>query len=139
MIYRLLTPRRRIIRRTLRRVQPVYYSSIGGAGNDIISINNTTNGSPSPVHVTIVTTPTYTATATDYFICVEHSATVVITLPVGILGTVYIVKDCDGNASPAAPIIVQGTLQNVDGGTATINSPFGSLSFIFDGTKWNIV
>lgn len=93
-------------------------------------------GNPSPVHVTQVTTPEYTATAGDYYLCVTHVGQVVVTLPPGILGTVYIIKDCSGNAGP---IIVQGTGQNVDIGTATINAPFGSITVIFNGTSWNIV
>ena len=95
-------------------------------------------GNPSPVTVTDVATATYTALPTDYFLCVLTIAPVVITLPTGILGTVYIVKDCAGNAQ-AAPIVVQGTGQNVDIGTATINVNFGSLTFIFNGTEWSIV
>jgi len=96
-------------------------------------------GTPGLVPVTEVTTAEYTALSTDYFLCVLHAGQVIITLPIGILGTVYIVKDCDGNASPATPIIVQGTAQNVDIGTATINASFGSLTFIFNGTNWSIV
>jgi hypothetical protein len=91
------------------------------------------------VPVTEVTTDEYTALATDYFLCVDHAGTVTITLPTGILGTVYIVKDCSGNASVADPIIVQGTAQTVDGATATINTPYGSLTFIFNGSEWSIV
>ena len=109
-------------------------------GNDNDTINVVNNaGNPSPVTVTEVTTAEYTALATDYFLCVDHAGQVVITLPTGILGTVYIVKDCSGNASVTNPIIVQGTAQNVDGGTSTINTPYGSLSFIFNGTEWSIV
>lgn len=111
-----------------------------GNDNDTINVNgNIVNGNPSPVSVTEVTTAEYTALATDYFLCVGHAGQVVITLPTGILGTVYIVKDCSGNASAANPIIVQGTAQNVDGATATINTPYGSLTFIFNGTEWSIV
>lgn len=96
-------------------------------------------GNPSPVTVTQVTTPTYTAKSSDYFLCVSHTGQVVITLPVGILGTVYVIKDCDGNASVASPIIVQGTGQNVDIGTATINTSFGAIQVIFNGVAWSIV
>jgi hypothetical protein len=65
---------------------------------------------------------------------------VTITLPTGIPGTVYIVKDCFGDAANN-PITIQGTGgQLVDGSaTATINTNFGSLTFIFDGTEWSIV
>lgn len=105
-----------------------------GSGNQIIN-----GGNPSPVSVTNVTTTTYTALATDYFLCVDVAAPVTITLPTGILGTVYIVKDCDGDAF-TNPITIQGTGgQLVDGSTATINSPYGAIQLIFNGTEWSIV
>lgn len=110
--------------------------------NDTINVGSGTqiiNGNPSPVTVTNVTTPTYTALATDYFLCVDTATTpVTITLPTGILGTVYIIKDCSGDAV-TNPITVQGTGQTVDGSTATVNTPYGSISLIFNGTEWSIV
>jgi hypothetical protein len=122
---------------------PLYIpAGSAGSDNDIINIgsgNIITGGNPSPVTVTNVTTPEYTALATDYFLCVDVAAPVTITLPTGILGTVYIVKDCDGDAF-TNPITIQGTGgELVDGATATINTPYGSISFIFNGTEWSIV
>ena len=122
-------------------------AAVSEIGNDTFNITESIGppgppgppGNPSPVKVTQVTTPSYTALSTDYFLCVTHAGPVVITLPTGVLGVVYIIKDCDGNASFANPIIVQGTLQNVDIGTATINTSFGSLSVIFNGTAWSVV
>lgn len=108
-----------------------------GSDNDIINVVSH-GGNPSPVTVTQVTTPEYTATAKDYFLCVDVDEPVTITLPTGILGTVYIVKDCDGDAS-TNPITIQGTSQDIDGSTATIDTDYGSLAFIFNGTEWNIV
>lgn len=142
--------------------------SLGGNGNDVINIGNGATGATGPVGppgatgatgasgplgatgatgpagslivpVTEVTTPEYTASEADYFLCVNHAGQVVITLPIGILGREYVIKDCDGNASVVAPIIVQGTAQNVDIGTATINTSFGSITVIFNGTAWSIV
>lgn len=111
--------------------------------NDTINIGygnqNITIGNPSPVSVTNVTTATYTALATDYFLCVDVAAPVTITLPTGILGTVYVIKDCDGDSN-TNNITIQGTDgQLVDGSTAIINTPYGSISLIFNGTDWNIV
>ena len=94
-------------------------------------------GTPGVVPVTDVTTATYTALATDYFLCVLSIAPVTITLPIGVLGTVYVIKDCSGNANNA-PITIQGTAQNVDIGTATINVPFGSITVVFNGSNWSI-
>ena len=122
-------------------IVPLYIPQ-SGSDNDIINVGSGSiniGGNPSPVTVTQVTTATYTATATDYFLCVDVAAPVTITLPTGILGTVYIVKDCDGDAF-TNPITIQGTGgELVDSGTATINTPYGSLSFIFNGTEWSIV
>jgi hypothetical protein len=91
------------------------------------------------VPVTDVATATYTALTTDYYLCVLALGQVTITLPVGILGTVYVIKDCSGSASVINSIIVQGTGQNVDGSTASITAPFGSITVIFNGTDWSIV
>ena len=110
--------------------------------NDTINVGSGTqiiNGNPSPVTVTNVTTPTYTALATDYMLCVDTATNpVTITLPTGILGTVYIIKDCSGDAN-TNPITIQGTGQLVDGSTATINTPYGSIQVIFNGVEWSIV
>jgi hypothetical protein len=146
--------RRSIIRRpVLRRAAFPVASQFGGAGNDVFITNGGTGpvgppgppgppgpaGNPSPVAVTDVATATYTALSTDYFLCVLTNGLVTITLPTGILGTVYIVKDCFGDAANN-PITIQGTGgQLVDGSTATINTNFGSLQFVFNGTDWSIV
>lgn len=109
--------------------------------NDVINIGSgSIGGNPSPVTVTQVTTSTYTALATDYFLCVDTAtAPVTITLPTGVLGTVYIIKDCSGDAA-TNPITINGTGgQLVDGSSATINTPYGSISLIFNGTEWSIV
>jgi len=143
--------RNRAVRRPLVPVVPglVEY---GGAGNDVF-INGGTGpagppgppgppgpaGNPSPVAVTDVVGPTYTALSTDYFLCVLTNGLVTVTLPTGTLGKVYIVKDCFGNAANF-PITVQGTGgQLVDGSTATINVNYGSLQFVFNGVDWSIV
>lgn len=96
-------------------------------------------GTPGLVPVTDVTTQTYTATSTDYMLSVLTNGPVTITLPIGILGAVYIIKDSLGDANNN-PITIQGTGgQLVDGSIATINSPYGSLQLIFNGTEWSIV
>jgi hypothetical protein len=108
--------------------------------NEYINIGSgNQGGNPSPVTVTQVTTPTYTALPTDYFLCVDVAAPVTITLPTGILGTVYIVKDCDGDATTNI-ITVQGTDgQLIDGAATTlVNAPYGALQLIFTGTEWSI-
>jgi hypothetical protein len=146
-----LIPVRRnlIIRPVIRRAVYPVIAQFGGAGNDVF-INGGQGpagppgppgppGNPSPVAVTNVATATYTALSTDYFLCVLTNGLVTITLPAGVLGRVYMVKDCFG-AAATNPITIQGTGgQLVDGSTATINTNFGSLQFIFNGTDWSIV
>jgi hypothetical protein len=126
-------------------------AQFGGAGNDVFITNGGVGppgppgppgpaGNPSPVAVTDVATATYTALPTDYFLCVLTNGLVTITLPTGILGTVYIVKDCFGDAANN-PITIQVTGgQTIDGSaTATINANYGSITLIFEGTDWSIV
>jgi hypothetical protein len=137
-------------------------SGIGGNGNDIITINaGESSGIPGPVgsqgpqgptgntgnvgpagNVNFVTVTDvvrdYTPTANDYYLCVDTIANPVnITLPAGLLGRVYVIKDCDGN-SLINPIRINGTGgETIDGSDAIINSDYASLSFIFNGTEWN--
>jgi hypothetical protein len=140
---------RPIIRRPIYR-QPIV-NQFGGNGTDIFYNNGGgvgppgppgpigPAGNPSPVAVTDVATATYTALPTDYFLCVLTNAPVTITLPTGVLGTVYIVKDCFG-AAATNPVTIQCTGgQTVDGSTATINTDFGSIQLVFNGTNWSIV
>lgn len=110
------------------------------AHTDIVNVNGTIGGNPSPVSVTNVTTPTYTALATDYLLAVDTSVhATTITLPTGKLGTVYIIKDLIGNAA-TNPITIIGTGgELIDGSSATINVPYGSISLVFTGTSWSIV
>ena len=90
--------------------------------------------------MTDVTTETYDILPTDYFLCVDTATfAVTLNLPTGKLGTVYIMKDCSGNAD-VNPITINGSGgQLVDGSSATINTPFGSVSLIFNGSEWSIV
>jgi hypothetical protein len=92
-------------------------STIGGSG--LISVK--------------LTALNYTALATDYYIgAIKKDIT--ITLPLGVLGKVYIVKNqVEGN------IKVKGTSQNLDtSGDKTLGTE-QSLFVVFDGTRWNIV
>lgn len=90
------------------------------------------------VPVTIVDQD-YAALSTDYFIGV-NAVPLTVTLPgTPPTGTVYIVKDVTGTASVANPITVTDT-ETIDGAiTAIINTNYGSLTFVFNGTEWNIV
>lgn len=97
-------------------------------------------GTPGLVPVTIVTETPYNVTLADYFIGVDVAAATSIVLPASPTGTVFIVKDIDGDAAtnPITVTAVGGVL--IDGSSsAIINSPYGALQFVFNGTEWNIV
>jgi len=154
--------------RKLRRLprvlprRPIYpvcsFNSIGGAGDDIIITGGVgPAGPPGPAGPTgpqgpvgpqgpagslnIPTTTVesnYLVTADDYFIGVVTSAPFLITLPLSVEGTVYIVKDVLGTAA-TNPITITNTAL-IDGSiNATINVNYGSITFVFSDDVWNIV
>lgn len=81
----------------------------------------------------------YTASATDEYIGVISASLVTITLPTGIDGRVYTIKDEFGIGF--GKINVVGTLaQLVDGVTPyVISVPKASISVVFRGTSWHII
>ena len=80
-----------------------------------------------------LTSVNYTALITDYYIGATKKD-ITITLPLGIVGKVYIVKNqISGN------IKVKGTGQDLDSsGDKTLGSE-SSIIVVFDGTRWNII
>lgn len=97
-------------------------------------------GTPGLVPVTIVDATPYNVLLTDYFIGVDVAAPASVVLPVSPVGTVFIVKDIDGDATtnPITVTATGGTL--IDGAASTIiNAPYGALQFVFNDTEWNIV
>lgn len=97
-------------------------------------------GTPGLVPTTVVTTTPFNATTDDYFLAVDVAAAASIVLPVSPTGTVFIIKDIDGDANinPITITATGGAL--IDGSaSATIDSPYGGLQFIFNGTEWSIV
>lgn len=134
---------------TYRRATPVASGlQIGGIGNDTINIGTGIIGPPGPpgppgtpglVPVTVVTTSPFIATLTDYLIDVNVAAPSSVILPFSPTGTVFVVKDASGAAS-VNPITVTATGALIDGAaSATINTDYGSITLIFNGTEWNIV
>ena len=89
---------------------------------------------------TVTTTP-YNALASDYYIAMNVPSPSTVNLPLGPTGKVYIVKDTAGLAgAPTNNTITISDTATIDGAaTALINTNYGSLTFIFNGTEWNIV
>jgi len=64
---------------------------------------------------------------------------IAVTLPLGVTGQVFYLKDGTGDAS-VNPITITPTVGTIDGSaTATINSDYGALTLVFNGTEWNIL
>jgi hypothetical protein len=89
-------------------------------------------GGSSLINVKL-TAVNYTALATDYYIGATKKD-ITITLPLGIVGKVYLVKN-----QVEGSIKIKGTGQNLDNsGDKTLGSET-SLFVVFDGTRWNII
>jgi len=96
-------------------------------------LSATNSGSSDFVNVTL-TGVNYTAISTDLYVGATNN-NITITLPIGILGRVYYVKNqSSGN------IRVQGTGgETIDGLVfQTLGSDAGFI-VVFDGTRWNIL
>ena len=76
----------------------------------------------------------YTATATDYFVCTTDNDAD-ITLPVGVAGKVYVIK----NRSFGSIKVNTSGGQNIDGASSKTLGTNVSLMVIFDGTHWDII
>lgn len=92
------------------------------------------NGSSSSLINVKLTSVNYTATLDDYYVGATTGG-ITITLPAGVVGKVYIVK----NQAASGNVTVKGTGQNLD---QSVNKTLGgnaSLIAVFDGTRWNLV
>lgn len=91
---------------------------------------------------TAVATPVTVVAATDNVIdiAVPGPVAVAVTLPAGVLGQEFTIKDGLGLASVATPITITPTAGTIDGAaTATISAPYGALTFVYNGTEWLII
>lgn len=89
-----------------------------------------------------VATPVVVAAATDEVVSIEvpGPVAVAVTLPAGVTGQVFYLKDGLGLAAPATPITITPTAGNIDGAaTAVINAPYGALTLVYSGTQWLIL
>jgi hypothetical protein len=115
-------------------------SSLGvievGSGLSITpaGVLSATGGSSSNFIAVTLTGVNYAITANDSYVGATNN-NITITLPLGLLGRVYYVK----NQSPGN-IKVQGTgLQTIDGSAfQTLGSNSGFM-VVFDGSRWNIL
>jgi hypothetical protein len=110
-----------------------------GTGANTITISS--SGSLALAVRTAVVSPVVVTDADDVVsIEVPGPVAVAVTLPVGVTGQVFNIKDGLGLASPATPITITPTAGTIDGAaTATIDAPYGALTLIYSGTEWKIL
>jgi hypothetical protein len=96
-------------------------------------ILSTIGGGNSFINITLVAL-NYTATVEDYYIGATKKS-ITITLPLGILGKVYVVKNqADGSVK------VQGSgSEKLDNSASKTLGAEDSFIAIFDGFRWNLI
>ena len=116
-------------------------SIVAGAGISVSSATGyiTISATGADLIATIGVTGSYTATANDEYIGVFSAAAVTITLPLGVTGRVYTIKDEYGQGSGKITIQPSG-LEKIDNGNNYIISvPNQSVSVVFRGGQWRII
>ena len=111
-----------------------------GTGANTITIS--TAGTEILAVRVAVATPVAVVAATDEVVSIEvpGPVAVAVTLPAGVTGQVFYLKDGLGLAAPATPITVTPAAGTIDGAaTATINAPYGALTLVYSGTQWLIL
>lgn len=124
-------------------------SVIAGAGVTVIPTTNTGATSitvsavgPDILTVRIAVATPDTVLLTDEVVSIEvpGPVAVAVTLPAGVTGQVFYIKDGLGLAAPATPITITPAAGTIDGAaTATIDAPYGSLTLVYSGVEWKIL
>lgn len=110
-----------------------------GTGANTITISAS---GPDILNVRIAVATPDVILATDEVVSIEvpGPVAVAVSLPVGITGRVFNIKDGLGLASPATPITITPAAGTIDGAaTATINVPYGALTLVYSGAQWLII
>lgn len=101
--------------------------------------NVTISASGADLINTIGVTGNYTASITDEYIGVYSAAAVTISLPAGITGRVYTIKDEYGQGSGKITIKPFGTEKIDNSFNYIISVPNQSVSIVFRGGQWRII
>jgi hypothetical protein len=111
-----------------------------GTGANTVTIAATGTSSYA-IRIAIATPITVNGTTDDVIsVQVPGPVAVAVTLPAGVLGAAFTIKDGLGLASVATPITISPAAGTIDGAaTATISAPYGALTFIYDGVEWLII
>lgn len=112
---------------------------VTGTGANTITISAT---GPDLLAVRIAVATPDAVLVTDEVVSYEvpGPVAVAVTLPAGVTGQVFYLKDGLGLASPTTPITITPTAGTIDGApTAVIDVPFGALTVVYSGTEWKIL
>jgi len=111
-----------------------------GTGAEVVTIS--ASGIQTVAIRNAVTTPVTVVAATDDIVSIQvpGPVAVAVNLPAGVLGQQFTIKDGLGLAAATTPITITPAAGTIDGSaTATINAPYGSLTFVYNGTQWLIL
>jgi len=98
-----------------------------------LGVLSATNSGTDIITVTL-TAVDYTALLTDYYIGATKKD-IEITLPLGVVGKVYVIKNQAGGN-----IKVEGTAgQKLDAASSKTLGSESAIICVFDGTRWNII
>jgi hypothetical protein len=90
-----------------------------------------------------VTASSYTLTATNYYVGVNYAGATALALPAGsglTTNRVFIIKDESGAANTNNITITPNGTNTIDGqASVTIAINYGSLSLLWQGSRWSIV
>jgi hypothetical protein len=116
-------------------------SVVAGAGISVSSATGyiTISATGADLIATIGVTGSYTATVNDEYIGVFSAAAVTITLPFGVTGRVYTIKDEYGQGSGKITIQPSGTEKIDNANNYIISVPNQSVSVVFRGGQWRII
>lgn len=113
-----------------------------GTGAEVVTISATTTSTAFVAIRNATTTPVTVSATTDDIVSIQvpGPVAVAVSLPAGVLGQEFTIKDGLGLAAPATPITITPTAGTIDGSaTALVNAPYGSLTFVYNGTQWLIL
>jgi hypothetical protein len=116
-------------------------SVVAGAGISVSGATGyiTISATGADLIATIGVTGNYTATIDDEYIGVFSQSAVTITLPFGVTGRVYTIKDEYGQGSGKITIKPSGTEKIDNASTYIISVPNQSVSVVFRGGQWRII
>lgn len=114
---------------TIDGVNGVTVAGPFNAGGSIIEKTRTVSASTDTI-----------SASTDYFLCVAYTSTgaVTETLPAGVAGQTFLIKDC-GGAAATHPITITPASGSIDGSTSySLTTNYGSVAVTYANSQWSV-